>query len=127
MRSTVAAVLLIGASLAPAADRPLTPKEARARVGDTITVVMTVRATKDRLDKHGEIYLDAEEDFKDEKNFAVVLTRKGAAALKKAGISRPTEYYLNKRIRASGTVKEVNDIPRIEINDAEKIRLEGTK
>lgn len=127
MRSAVAAVLLIGASLALAADKPLTPKEARDKVGDTITVVMTVRATKDRLDKHGEIYLDAEEDFKDEKNFAVVLTRKGAAALKKAGIPRPTEYYLNKRIRASGTVKEVNDIPRIEINDAEKIGLEGKK
>ena len=32
---------------------------------------------KDRLEKRGEIYLDAEEDFKDEKNFAVVITKAG--------------------------------------------------
>ena len=65
-------------------DRPLTPVEARKQVGKDVTVKMAVRAVKDRLEKRGEIYLDAEEDFKDEKNFAVVITKKGAASLKVA-------------------------------------------
>ncbi len=34
-----------------------------------ITVEMTVQAAKDRLEKRGEICLDAELDFKDERNF----------------------------------------------------------
>jgi hypothetical protein len=41
---------------------------------------MEVTAAKDRLEKRGEIYLDAEDDFRDEKNFAVVITRQGPRA-----------------------------------------------
>ena len=44
-----------------------------------------MRAAKDRLEKRGEIYLDSETDFKSPKNFAVVLTRKGAASLEEGG------------------------------------------
>ena len=54
---------------------------------------MEVKTAKDRLEKRGEIYLDAEEDFKDEKNFAVVITKKGAASLKEAGIADPADHF----------------------------------
>lgn len=60
---------------------------------------MTVRTTKDRLEKRGEIYLDAELDFKDEKNFAVVITKAGAAKLKEAGIDDPAAHFKDKKIR----------------------------
>ena len=70
--------------------KPLTPVEARKQVGKEITVKMEVKTAKNRLEKRGEIYLDAEEDFKDEKNFAVVITKKGAASLKEAaGLADP--------------------------------------
>jgi len=66
-------------------DKPLSPIDARKKVGETITVEMEVRAAKDRLENRGEIYLDAKPNFRDEKNFAVVITKAGAAKLKEAG------------------------------------------
>jgi hypothetical protein len=117
-------LLALSAGLASGAgDKPLTPVEARKKVGENITVEMTVQAAKDRLEKRGEIYLDSETDFRDEKNFAVVITKAGAASLKEAGIDNPAEHFKGRKIRASGTVTEVDKVPRIEIDDARQIRL----
>lgn len=96
--------------------RPLTPVEARERAGQQVIVRMEAKSAKDRLEKRGEIYLDSEEDFKGEKNFAVVITKLGAASLKKAGIANPAAHFEGKTITAKGTVKEVDGIPRIEID-----------
>jgi DNA/RNA endonuclease YhcR with UshA esterase domain len=104
-------------------DKPLTPAEARKQIGKEITVKMEVKTAKDRLEKRGEIYLDSEEDFKDEKNFAVVITKKGAASIKEAGITDPADHFRGKTIRATGTVKEVDGVPRIEIDDAKRISV----
>src|SRR5262245_53726563 len=104
-------------------DKPLAPVEARKKVGKEITVRMEVKSAKDRLEKRGEIYLDSEEDFKDEKNFAVVITKKGAASLKESGIANPADHFKGKTITAKGTVKEVDGVPRIEIDDAKQIRV----
>jgi DNA/RNA endonuclease YhcR with UshA esterase domain len=109
--------------IAGAEDKALTPVEARKEVGKKITVEMTVQAAKDRLDKRGEIYLDSEMDFHDEKNFAVIITKNGAASLKRAGIDAPADHFKGKKIRASGRVKEVDKVPRIEIDKAEQIKL----
>jgi DNA/RNA endonuclease YhcR with UshA esterase domain len=119
----VMTVVLVARSIAFADDKPLTPVEARGKVGEQITVEMTVRASKDRLQKRGEIYLDSEADFHDAKNFAVVITKSGAASLQKAGIANPAAHFKGKVIRASGRVKEVDEIPRIEIDDAKQIRV----
>jgi hypothetical protein len=109
------------------ADNPLTPVEARKAVGKTITVQMTVKAAKDRLEKRGEIYLDSEEDFKDKKNFAVVINKDGAADLKKKTIDDPAAHFKDKVIIATGEVKEVDGIPRIEISEAKQIKLASDK
>ena len=108
-------------------DKPLGPVEARKKVGKKITVEMTVKAAKDRLEKRGEIYLDSQEDFKDEKNFAIVITKKGAASLKEAGITDPAAHFKGKKVRATGKVKEVDGVPRIEIDDAKQITLAEKK
>src|SRR5262245_62077095 len=118
------ALLVLAIGVAGAADdKPLGPVEARKKVGKTITVQMEVKTAKDRLEKRGEIYLDAEEDFKSKKNFAVVITKKGAASLKKSGIADPADHFKGKKVRATGKVKEVDDIPRIEIDDAKQLRV----
>ena len=118
------AVIVTWACAATAAeDKALTPVEARKKVGEKITVVMKVQAAKDRLEKRGEIYLDAETNFRDEKNFAVVITKAGAASLKKAGIENPADHFMDKKIRATGTVKVVDKVPRIELDDAKQIKL----
>ena len=108
---------------APGEEKALTPIEARKKVGEKITVEMTVQTAKDRLENRGEIYLDAEMDFRDEKNFAVVITKAGAASLKQAGIDSPADHFKDKKIRATGTVKEADQVPRIEIDDAVQIKL----
>jgi len=118
--------VLVGAGICmgnAAKYKPLTPVEARKKVGEKITVEMTVRGAKDRLEKRGEIYFDAETDFRDEKNFAVVITKAGAASLKEAGIANPVEHFKDKKIRATGTVKEVDKVPRIEIDNSKQITL----
>jgi hypothetical protein len=111
------------AMLCVADEKPLSPVEARRKIGEKITVEMTVQSAKDRLEKRGEIYLDSEPDFRDEKNFAVVITKAGAMSLKEAGIARPAEHFRHKKIRVTGTVKEVDKVPRIEIDSAKQIRL----
>jgi hypothetical protein len=120
-RMLAAAIVVLAAAAAD--DKPLTPVEARKKVGEKVTVEMTVMAAKDRLEKRGEIYLDAEEDFKDEKNFAVVITKAGAAKLKEVGIDDPAAHFKGKQIRATGVVKEVDKVPRIEIDDAKQIEI----
>jgi DNA/RNA endonuclease YhcR with UshA esterase domain len=104
-------------------EKPLGPVEARKQVGKEITVKMEVKTAKDRLEKRGEIYLDADEDFKSDKNFAVVITKKGAASLKEAGIADPAEHFRGKTVKAKGEVKEVDGVPRIEIDDARQISV----
>jgi WD40 repeat protein len=101
----------------------LSPVEARKAVGKTVSVQMTVRAAKDRLEKRGEIYLDADTDFKSKTNFAFVITRAGARSLKKAGIGDPAKHYKGKKVRARGKVKAVEGVPRIEVDDARQIQV----
>jgi DNA/RNA endonuclease YhcR with UshA esterase domain len=104
--------------------KPITPVEARKQTGKDITVRMEVKTAKDRLEKRGEIYLDCEDNFKDEKNFAVVISKAGAASLKEAGITDPADHFRGKTILATGTVKEVDGVPRIEIDTAKQIMIE---
>ena len=122
----ISSVAFLSAAIA-ADDKPLGPVAARQKVGQKITVEMTVQAAKNRLEKRGEIYLDSESDFRDDKNFAVVITKAGAASLKEAGISDPAQHFKGKTIRATGTVKEVDSVPRIEIDDAKQIQLAQSK
>ncbi len=119
-------VAALAASQSAAEDKPapsLTPVEARTKVGQEITVEMVVATAKDRLEKRGEIYLDAELDFRSEKNFAVVITRTGAGQFKEQGIAEPAEHFVKKTIRAKGTVKEVDGVPRIEIDDPKQLSI----
>lgn len=110
-----------------ASDKPLSPIEARKRVGETITVEMIVRASKNRLEKHKEIYLDAELDFRDKKNFAVVINVEGAAKFKTAGIAEPAGYFKGKTIRATGTVVIHQSVPRIVVSDPKQVRVVNRK
>ncbi len=108
-------------------EKPLGPVEARKQVGKEITVEMEVKAAKNALQKRGEIYLDSEENFRDEKNFAVVITKKGAESLNNTGIDNPADHFKGKIIRAKGKVSEVDGIPRIEIDDAKQIEIPEKK
>jgi hypothetical protein len=117
-------VVCIGPTLrGEEAEKPITPVEARKKVGQTVFVEMTVKAAKDRLERRGEIYLDSEEDFHDEKNMAAVITKDGAADFKRNGVNDIAEHFRNKAIRVRGTVSVKEDVPRIEVNEFKQIEL----
>jgi hypothetical protein len=103
--------------------KPLTPVEAIKKVNEKVVVEMLVQASKNRLEKRGEIYLDSEKDFHDEKNLGVVVTRAGAAKFKEAGIDDPAVHFKDKIIRVKGKVIIKEKRPRIEVDDAKQIEI----
>ena len=124
--ATVLTVVLIGLVVLdlPAGDiKPLTPVEAIKKVNEEVTVQMLVKAAKNRLEKRGEIYLDSEENFKDEKNLGIVITKTGAAKFMEAVVSDPAVQFQDKIIRVKGTVIIKEQRPRIEVDDAKQIQI----
>src|SRR5437867_1732518 len=105
--ATALTIVLVGlmALDAPSQDiKPLTPVEAIKKVNQEVTVQMLVKAAKNRLEKRGEIYLDSEENFRDEKNLGIVIAKTGAAKFKEAGVDDPAIHSQDKLIRVKGTV-----------------------
>jgi acetyl esterase len=103
--------------------KPITPVEAIKKVNEKVTVEMQVKATKNRLEKRGEIYLDSEEDFRDEKNLGIVIVKAGAAKFKEAGVNDPAVHFKGKSIRVRGTVTIKDERPRIEVDDPKQIQV----
>jgi hypothetical protein len=62
---------------APPDDKPLTPAEARKKVGEKVTVEMTVRAAKDRLDRRGAVTADNFTRAETDRYFASAVKRAG--------------------------------------------------
>src|SRR5262245_38882094 len=63
--------------------KPITAAEAVKSVGKPKVVVeMVVKKAKDRLEKRGIVFLDSEDDFKDEKNLGVAVSAEAAAKFK---------------------------------------------
>jgi hypothetical protein len=123
----LAIVVLLSVGSAWAGDepkpKPITVSEAIRRVDQEVFVEMFVQAAKNRLEKRGEIYLDSEPDFHDEKNLAVVILRDGAAAFKAKGIDDPAEHFRDQTVRVKGRVIVKEERPRIEITDAGQIEM----
>lgn len=108
-------------------EKPLSASEAREKLGQRVFVEVEIRTAKDRLEKRGEIYLDSELNFRDEKNLAVVITRKGAESLRAKQIDRPAERFQGKKLKVRGVVSEVDGVRRIEVDEADQIEEEKTK
>jgi hypothetical protein len=103
--------------------KPISAAEATKKVNEKVVVEMLVQASKNRLEKRGEIYLDSEKDFHDEKNLGVVVTKAGAAKFKEAGIDDPAAHFKDKTIRVRGTVIIKERRPRIEVDDPKQIEI----
>jgi hypothetical protein len=96
--------------------------DAKSHVDERCTVEMKVRASKDAGPRR-EYYLDSEEDFHDEKSFAVVISYDHAEKFKNAGIDNPAEYYMGKKLRVTGKVIAENDQVRIRADDPAQIKI----
>jgi hypothetical protein len=100
--------------------------DAKNHIDTECTVEMTVRSSKNAATRR-EYYLDSEEDFRDEKNFAVVISYDHADPFKKAGIDDPAEYYKEKKLRVTGKVIRENDQVRIRVEDPKQIKIVDEK
>lgn len=108
----------------PGAKKAIAAADARRHIDETCTIEMTVRASKN-AGPHREYYLDSEEDFRDEKNFAVVISYDHAELFQKAGVDDPAEHYKGKSLRVTGKVIRENDQVRIRVDDPKQIKLVG--
>ena len=100
----------------------VTAPDAKSHIDERCTVEMTVRSSKNAAPRR-EYYLDSEEDFHDEKNFAVVISYDHAELFQKAGIDDPAEHYKGKSLRVTGKVIHENDQMRIRVEEPEQIKL----
>jgi hypothetical protein len=119
------AAIILFAGAAPDDDKP--PKlvmapDAKNHIDERCTVEMTVRSSKNAAPRR-EYYLDSEEDFHDEKNFAVVISYDHAEAFQKAGIDDPAEHYKGKKVRVTGKVIHENDQTRMRVEKPEQIKI----
>jgi DNA/RNA endonuclease YhcR with UshA esterase domain len=96
--------------------------EARNHINERCTVEMTVKSSKNAAGR-SEYYLDSEEDFHDEKNFAVVISYDHADLFKKAGIDDPAEHYKGKSLQVTGKVIHENEQVRIRVEDPKQIKI----
>jgi hypothetical protein len=107
-------------------DKVVPASEARNHVGKECTVLMTVKASKNAAPRK-TYFLDSEEDFRDEKNFCVVISYDHADKFREAGIDDPAAHYKDKTIRVTGKVIEEDDQIRIRVEDPKKIELAEAK
>ena len=123
----VGGIVMLGGLFAGAANaedaKPISPAEAIEKVNEKVTVQMLVKTAKNRLEKRGEIYLDSEENFRDEKNLGIVVTRTGAAKFQETGVDDPAVHFKDKTIRVTGTVLIKQKRPRIEVDDPKQIQI----
>ncbi len=96
--------------------------DARNHIDERCTVELTVRSSKNAAPRR-EYYFDSEEDFHDEKNFAVVISYDLADLFKKAGIDDAAEHYKGKSLRVTGKVIRENDQVRIRVEDPKQIKI----
>ncbi len=96
--------------------------DARKHINESCTVEMTVRSSKNAAG-HSEYYLDSEQDFQDEKNFAVVISYDHADLFKQAGIDDPAEHFKGKSLQVTGKVIHEKDQVRIRVKDPKQIKI----
>src|SRR5262245_54826337 len=128
VRSLAVVVALVWAAEASCGDdTPITAAEAVKRVGQKVYVEMKVRKTKDRLEAHGLVYLDSEDDFHSSTNLGVVITSAAAAKFKEKGVIDLAAHFLNKTIRVRGEVLIFEKLPYLPVSDPGQLEVPESK
>ena len=117
-------VLCLVPALVAAEDKdakPLSPAEAAKNVDKKCTVEMEVKSTGKSGNRR--VFLNSEANYRDGKNFTVMLDRGVLAKFKKAKVEDPAEHFKGKTIRVTGTVKLYNNRPEIAVDDPAQITV----
>jgi DNA/RNA endonuclease YhcR with UshA esterase domain len=123
MRTAAALFLLCLPALAGAdSDKPLSPAEAAKRVDQKCTVEMVVKSTG-KARAGTPVFFNSEDDFRDKKNFTVLLDKEAVEKFKKAKVEDPAAHFKGKTVRVTGTVKLYRERPEIVVNDPGQIKV----
>jgi DNA/RNA endonuclease YhcR with UshA esterase domain len=124
MRLTTVVCLVTFALVSRADDRlmVISPQQAAGFVNKRCIMEMPVKSTGKSND--GKlIFLNSEPSFKDKGNFGIVIDLSALEKLKKAKIDDPAAYFLNKRVRVTGTVSLYKDNPQMRLVESEDITV----
>jgi len=129
MRALVVVLVLLWASPGPAADekeaKPLTPAEAAKHVNEKCTVELEVKSSAKA--RNGMVFLNSESNYRDGKNFTVVIEKKDLEKFKKAEIADPAAHYKGKTVHVTGTVSLYQNRPQLKVEDPAQIKVVETK
>lgn len=92
--------------------------EAAKKVGEEVTVEFTVQATGGSGNR---VFLNSLADFRDSKNFTVVL-EKGYLSKSKE-ITEPKEHFKGKKIQVTGKVEIYKEAPQIKVTDPKQLKV----
>src|SRR5262245_52687424 len=123
MRSISTGILLILSCTCQADDKdvkPLSPAQAAKRLNEMCTVEMEVKSTGT---SKTTVFLNSEANFRDDKNFTIVIGTKAADQLKKEKIDDPAAHFKGKTIRVTGTVTLYKERPQIRVEEAKQIMV----
>ena len=96
--------------------------EAKQHKDKLCTVEVVVRASKQEKDRRVH-YLDSETDYKDPKNFAVVIADETVDRFAKAGIENPAAYFKDKTIRVTGKIVFQGDQYQIVVTEPVQVQI----
>ncbi|HEV3386421.1 MAG TPA: hypothetical protein VG097_16480 [Gemmata sp.] len=99
--------------------KPITPAEAAKKLNEKVTVEMVVKSTGGNT----ATFLNSEEDFKSDKNFALFIPSETLDKFKKAKIDDPKTFYQGKTVHATGTVTLYKKKPEIKIEEPDQIKV----
>ena len=105
--------------VAAAENGPLTPAEAAKKINEKVVVKFEVKSSGGRDNR----YLNSEEDYKDAKNFTILISKDDMEKFKKRGIEKPEDHFKGKVIEVTGTVLLVKEKPQIRVEDPDKIKI----
>lgn len=97
-------------------------EKARDHLDKSITTELTVKSAKD-ANTSKVVYLDSEEDYKSEKNLALVIPYATVEDFKKAGIDDVIKHFMGKKIRVTGKVIRQSDQTRIIVTEMKQIEM----
>src|SRR5262249_51207828 len=99
----------------------LSTADAKKKIGEKLTVEMTVQSTGSAGKR---VFLNSEKNRRDEKNFTIMIEMdKAGAKFKEAKIDDPKSQFRDKRIRVTGTVSKFQEQVEIIVTDPEQIKI----
>lgn len=107
----------------PAADAPrqVQPESASKHVGETCAITFRVR-----LARRGDspmCFLNSEADFRNDKNFTVVIFEAGLTKFKEAGVADPVKHFDGKKVRVTGKVEQYRGRPQIRVDEPKQLEI----